>query len=245
MTMMTQHLGAGAWADRVLSAPDIPALHGVLRTLAGEIGFTMPSYCLILMPEARLLSEATLITFPSEWERRYMAQGYFRDDPAVLASLQMREAFAWRDIAVPAESRARHIMAEAADFGVRDGMTVPLHGGPLTGLCSALPDAPAQKERDEILAHGRMPLTVLTLLVHERARQLFHRDASPRLLTRRERECVRWLAVGKTGMEIADILSISNLTVTQHLKSAMRKLDASTRAQLAVRAVALGLVDPV
>jgi DNA-binding CsgD family transcriptional regulator len=90
-----------------------------------------------------------------------------------------------------------------------------------------------------------MPLTVLTLLVHERARQLFHRDASPRLLTRRERECVRWLAVGKTGMEIADILSISNLTVTQHLKSAMRKLDASTRAQLAVRAVALGLVDPV
>ncbi|EKV31738.1 autoinducer-binding transcriptional regulator LuxR [Caenispirillum salinarum AK4] len=232
------------WADRVLSAPDLPALHGTLRELTAEIGLRLPSYALVMLPERRLVEEAALITYPAEWSQHYLQQGYFLDDPTVVTGLRSCQSFAWRDIPPPGSPRARRIMAEAADWGIIDGLTVPLRGGSLAALSVALPDSATPRGRAEILRAAMAPFTILSLLVHERGRVLYRRDIGAGMLTPRERECVRWLAAGKTGIEIAGILHISDLTVTQHLKSAMRKLQCATRAQLAVRAVALGLAEP-
>ncbi|WP_404383983.1 LuxR family transcriptional regulator [Caenispirillum salinarum] len=233
------------WAERVLSAPDLPALHGALRDLTAEIGLRLPSYALVMLPERRLVQEAALITYPGNWTQHYLEQGYFVDDPTVATGLRSCATFAWRDIPPSSAPRARQIMREAADWGITDGLTVPLRGGSLAALSVALPDSATPRGRTEILRAAKAPFTILSLLVHERGRVLYRRDIGAGMLTPRERECVRWLAAGKTGTEIADILHISNLTVTQHLKSAMRKLQCATRAQLAVRAVALGLADPV
>jgi transcriptional regulator EpsA len=58
-------------------------------------------------------------------------------------------------------------------------------------------------------------------------------------LSGRERQIMKWVALGKTNPEIGDILCISEFTVKNHMKSIFRKLDVTNRAQavaqLAVR----------
>lgn len=50
-------------------------------------------------------------------------------------------------------------------------------------------------------------------------------------LTEREREILRWLAVGRSGKEIADRLCISPATVRNHIQHILEKLGAHTRLQ--------------
>jgi DNA-binding CsgD family transcriptional regulator len=61
-------------------------------------------------------------------------------------------------------------------------------------------------------------------------------------LSEREREVVRLVALGYTGPEIADELHIAHETVRTHVRNAMRKLHARSRAHLVAKALAEGFV---
>jgi DNA-binding CsgD family transcriptional regulator len=50
-------------------------------------------------------------------------------------------------------------------------------------------------------------------------------------LSERERQIMQWVALGKTNPEIGCILSISEFTVKNHMKSIFGKLDVANRAQ--------------
>ncbi len=50
-------------------------------------------------------------------------------------------------------------------------------------------------------------------------------------LSERERQIMTWVAMGKTNPEIGSILSISEFTVKNHMKSIFGKLDVTNRAQ--------------
>ncbi|WP_029040659.1 helix-turn-helix transcriptional regulator [Cucumibacter marinus] len=56
-------------------------------------------------------------------------------------------------------------------------------------------------------------------------------------LSARERDCLRWLALGKSARDIADIEGLSVHTVRSYLRSAMAKLDASTQPQAIAQAL--------
>ncbi len=64
----------------------------------------------------------------------------------------------------------------------------------------------------------------------------------PGTLSTREMQIVRLVAFGSTGPEIADELQISHNTVRTHLRNAMSKLDARSRAHLVAKALGDGLV---
>jgi PAS domain S-box-containing protein len=61
-------------------------------------------------------------------------------------------------------------------------------------------------------------------------------------LSAREREVVRLVALGASGPEIADELVISHNTVRTHVRNAMSKAGARSRAHLVARAIGQGLV---
>lgn len=66
--------------------------------------------------------------------------------------------------------------------------------------------------------------------------------SAPGTLSRREREIVRLIALGSTGPEIADELQIAHATVRTHVRNAMAKTDARSRAHLVAKALGYGLV---
>jgi transcriptional regulator EpsA len=53
----------------------------------------------------------------------------------------------------------------------------------------------------------------------------------PDVLTERESEILKWVALGKTNPEIGSILDISAFTVKNHMQRVFKKLDVSNRAQ--------------
>ena len=65
--------------------------------------------------------------------------------------------------------------------------------------------------------------------------------ASAKPLTPREREIVHLVALGAAGPEIADDLRISHETVRTHLRNAMTKVGARSRAHLVAKALGEGL----
>ncbi len=64
-------------------------------------------------------------------------------------------------------------------------------------------------------------------------------------LTKREVDCLRWAALGKTDQEIAEILARSRPTVRFHLSNATAKLNASNRSQAIFKASQLGFLGIV
>ncbi len=63
-------------------------------------------------------------------------------------------------------------------------------------------------------------------------------------LTSREHEVVRRLALGLTSREIADEMVLSHETVRTHVRNAMGKVDARTRAQLVAIALVGRMLSP-
>jgi general secretion pathway protein G len=61
-------------------------------------------------------------------------------------------------------------------------------------------------------------------------------------ITEREVEILRWVRDGKSNLEIGMILSISPLTVKNHVQKILRKLNASNRAQAVSKAISLKLL---
>jgi len=69
-------------------------------------------------------------------------------------------------------------------------------------------------------------------------------DCSPIILTDREVEILRYIAVGHTNAEIADMLFLSSHTVNTHRKNILGKIGAKNTAGAVIYAVKEGIVDP-
>ncbi len=85
-------------------------------------------------------------------------------------------------------------------------------------------------------------LAVQLVATHNEARGRPRNATVPQTLTRREVQCLRWAAAGKTDGEIGIILSLSVSTVRFHLRNAAAKLGATGRAQSIQIAAGLGFV---
>ena len=66
-------------------------------------------------------------------------------------------------------------------------------------------------------------------------------EREPRPLSKREKEVVRYVALGYTGPEMASELHISHDTVRTHVRNAMEKTGSRSRAQLVAKVLGSGI----
>lgn len=64
-----------------------------------------------------------------------------------------------------------------------------------------------------------------------------------RFLTVRERECLKWISTGRTSIEVAGIMGLSEHTVTHYLTNAANKLNATNRVHAVAIALRLNLLE--
>jgi DNA-binding CsgD family transcriptional regulator len=98
---------------------------------------------------------------------------------------------------------------------------------------------------DTVVVTGHR-LVLLVALSTSRWGRHFRR-AAPRgrsagQLSEREREVVRLVAHGRTGPEIAEELGIAHDTERTHVRNAMTKMGARSRAQLVAKALGAGVI---
>ena len=144
--------------------------------------------------------------------------------------------FKWSDWRFRGELSAQQlgILDEAAELGLCDGITIPLHApGAIPASCSLAGSVGAVDPLRVRDAHW------YAVYAYESVRRLLgeaHLMKRPRL-GRRERECLEWIARGKTDYEISVILGVSEHTVHNTVRGALRKIGVDTRMQAVVRAL--------
>lgn len=95
--------------------------------------------------------------------------------------------------------------------------------------------------RETVTGRGLVLIVVLRRMGGSRGGN-GHAHGSAAELTGRELEIVEMIALGMTGPEIATELHVSHATVRTHVRNAMNKLGASSRAQLVAKTVGDGIV---
>ena len=96
----------------------------------------------------------------------------------------------------------------------------------------------------EVLTGRQLVLVVVTSVSRRRRRpdEAGAVPASAATLTARELDVVELIAVGLSGSEIAQELHLAHNTVRTHVRNAMRKTAARSRAQLVAKALGEGIV---
>lgn len=79
--------------------------------------------------------------------------------------------------------------------------------------------------------------------VHGNGKGSVPKPAAPSVLTVREMEILRWIYLGKSNFEIGVILSISPLTVKNHVQKILRKLNVLNRTQAIGKALELRILN--
>lgn len=143
----------------------------------------------------------------------------------------------------PAIAHCRHsnlpfVWRAASGAGWAQGVSSPRALG-VRGILSFTGGGPAL---DEDGLHRAEPLlSLICKTVHE-AMLRIEAPTAGAPLTEREREVLRWAAVGKTTTEVARILTVSENTIKFHIKNATQKLGTANKTAAVVKAVLMGLL---
>lgn len=81
----------------------------------------------------------------------------------------------------------------------------------------------------------------MRMLVNEREEN-YELPSNDRIVTAREVEILQWVRDGKSNQEIGRILSISPLTVKNHVQKILKKLNVQNRAQAVARGISLQII---
>jgi len=152
------------------------------------------------------------------------------------------EISGWRPLHLSAELERQ---ASRMTLSVCGAIVAPIHlPGGVVGVVVWATDRPDVAARMVFKRHAA-ELHVLALRFISACNAAMHGEPSIRCyrLTRREIQCLKLAAAGKTDEEIGTILDLSIPTVRFHLKKAGDKLGESGRLRIVHHAAALGFVS--
>jgi LuxR family quorum sensing-dependent transcriptional regulator len=179
---------------------------------------------------------------PAELFELYVERRYADVDPAMRLLRRSTEPFKWLDVPYDAEQEPRgaEVMRLVADFGLAQGLFVPIPA-PL-GLSDG--NVWMAGPKSDMTARVMPALHLIALYGFQRLHRLIGPppDSRPQL-TAREREVLAWAAQGKSAWEIGEILHIGKRTVDEHAQTACRKLGAANRTQAVAIAIRDRLID--
>ena len=208
-------------------------LRRLLKLVAEDLSF----HYFALLHHSSLASTSPRLmrihNYPREWEEELVRGDLAREDPVHLACARTNAGFAWEELSslLPLRARHRHILERSRRHGIGEGFTVPANiPGEPSGSCSFA------VRSGRAFPHHRLLCAELIGAHAFRAARRIHAGRVERHthLSRRELECLRLVAAGKTDWEIAAILSLSVETARQYVKHARAAYDVVSRTQLVV-----------
>jgi LuxR family quorum sensing-dependent transcriptional regulator len=220
--------------DEIDRHGDSAALVDAFGKLIGELGL---NYFMVGDPRPPLPPEDGNLwatTWPNEWLDRWTSRGYLNNDPIVKKLRLQTTPVRWSTSEGARDDAGTRILEEAREFKLNAGLAVPVYHSDGLVIVSM------GTEHYEIGKSEERHLQLATIYFHakfERLRAKSRPAARTAKLTPRERECLSWVAAGKTDWEISQILGIAEQTVHEYVQNALIKLNATTRAQAVAIAI--------
>lgn len=240
---MSQHTSNDiiAMMAAIFDSEDKKDLLTQLKKTVQQVGFETFMVGLEMRGEDGRVAHHIWSDYPQKWQETYLQQRYERIDPTVPHCQKTTNPIIWNEQFFQS-AKADFMLEEARSYGLHHGISLAVHTrfGTKT-MMSFVRDKSltASPEESRQLQNYSQLISACT---HQVAHQLLETDIKGPTLTKRERECLQWIAIGKPTPEIADIMNVSDSTVAFHVKNILRKLDVHTRPQALAKAMRMGLV---
>lgn len=213
--------------------------------------YQIDAFTLYVGTDARRRPSARKIAGTSHagWRAHYDAHNLAPVDDLLKSGLRNSAPTTWTRFRQARRLTAakERIYNDAAEFGLRDGFYLPLHqaDGSMHGVSLMTSETLPTDQGTLAILHM---LSLYYSLAAERlglvAAALGHETAPQPDLTKRQIQCLQWIAEGKSSWEIGEILGLSEYTVNEHLAAARKRLGVRTTTQAAIQAVLRGFVKP-
>lgn len=170
-----------------------------------------------------------IVNYPHPWLVWFSDKQYANRDPIFFGAHNALLPFWWEEFVVQYDLARdqRRILNEAAECGLRKGLTIPIHSpGALPASCSLVPGPDGI---DPLIVPD---LQLMAFHAHEESRLRATGEArKPVVLTKRQKECLALAARGKSDPLIADILGIKTATAKHTIEHARARYGVSSRIQ--------------
>ncbi len=231
------------WLDTLLDitavARDQSTLKSALSNLAERFQFSGYAYI-----DLRFGHTFAMSNYHPDWQDHYFQNNLKLLDPVIQRAKKLRRAFSWsaETDTGSMSKRQKAFFVDAADFNIRSGITVPValpnRGTAMLTLASSKPQLAIDDEVDAVMAastvaqiHARIEALQVTPSVEE----TFH-------LTPKEVIFARWLELGKTVQDVADVEDLKYNTVRKTLEELRGRYDLCNNTQLVALAIRRGLM---
>jgi LuxR family transcriptional regulator, activator of conjugal transfer of Ti plasmids len=231
------------WLDKLT---DLAALRGdenvlkdALTNLVHQAGFY--GYAFLFMRPGHTIASSN---YPPEWRTIYFKRKFEAIDPIVNRAKSLRRVFTWsgEDERRRLAKEEREFFDQAADFGIRSGVTVPIRAAngstSMFTLASDKSSIDLERDIDPVAAaaavgqlHTRMTLLPLTPIAQH-----------PAWLDPKEAAYLNWISVGKTMEEAADLEGVKYNSVKSKLEEARKRFQIHTMPHLVALAIRAGLI---
>jgi len=230
-------------AASFLDTVDLSSLVKLFGDVATSLGF--PRFAISRLSRAHgrsrpaMTVETLCARYPDHWVHHYAKQDYGPVDPVHRTAFVQATPYRWADIA-GLNHIERRVLGEASEAGLVNGVSIPIHepDGSILLVNLASPSSELKIEVNLRLA------SLISALFHQELVRLTRpRYVNPLPhLSPRQKECLTWVARGKSSWAIAEILKISPHTVDYHVGEAMKILRINSRTAAAVFAASNGLI---
>jgi DNA-binding CsgD family transcriptional regulator len=239
------------WLRPVVSATTLAEFKDSLAPVIRELGFQYFFYRSHVPQLPQWLRDTSVNNSPQGWLAHCRAETIDATfEPLQRVAQQQTAPVLWRDLS----SFYQPMLKKARGFGLATGATTLAHAPGAQWTCITFVkdrDGPeAEREIQDALPRCQL----LACHAHDTFKRVVKRrfgtamlfqvpgQAPASALTKRERECLMWVSVGKTSAEIAGILPVSERTIVFHLANARMKLGASNSREAISKAISLGII---
>ncbi|PJG57975.1 LuxR family transcriptional regulator [Aeromonas cavernicola] len=237
------------YLEHFTSVTDGDQLARLIGRFTIDMGYDYYGFTLIIPMSMQRPKVVLFNQCPLSWVQIYTDNNMLACDPIIQLARKQTLPIYWNRL----DERARclqknslDVMGLAAEFGLRNGVSFPLHGaGGEKGILSFIT---AERASSDLLLDSSPILSWMSNYIFEAAVRVVRaglRDTDPQeALTERETECLFWASEGKTSGEIACILGITERTVNYHLNQVTRKTGSMNRYQAVAKGVNSGILLP-
>jgi len=230
------------WLDTLLDitaiARDQSTLKSALSNLAERFKFSGYAYI-----DLRFGRTFAMSNYHPDWQRHYFQNNLKLLDPVIQRAKKHRRVFSWsaeKDTGSMSKGELA-FFADAAEFNIRSGITVPValpnRGTAMLTLASSKPQQ-IDDEIDAVMAAS----TVAQIHARIEALQVTPSVAEPFHLTPKEVIFARWLELGKTVQDVADVENVKYNTVRKTLEELRGRYDLCNNTQLVALAIRRGVI---
>ncbi len=247
------------------SCETIDALKTTLQSVCEDYGFE--SFNFLDTGATHLDAPFYIGTLGANFLQGYIDNKLIHVDPCILRARRTNTPFVWSEVSFshysgPRKSGALKTMEFAHDFGFQEGFIVPFHFSDSIGRINSslivfFWSDPASKFRF-LISRKKHEMHIIMIYWAQQAVDIIGhtiRDGArfaakavnqfvDQTLTDRERDVLAWAGRGKSVLDTAEILKLSEDTVKTHMRHAMQKLDANNKTHAVTKAIYLGLINP-